>query len=71
MKITYPLTSEQHKVVDEFQRLADEIMSDKLSSMRYYLSAHELKQIDSRLAVLDKLADAGLIKIAPLGDPLT
>ena len=56
------MTDDAKKVIDEAQKLVDEIVRDNSSPFIHYLRAHELKMLDDKFRYLDNLLDAGVIK---------
>ena len=60
------MTKEQ--AVQELQNLVDEIVRENLSPFVHYLRAHQLGLIDSRLALVDRALDAGLVRVREVSD---
>ena len=60
------MTREQ--AFQELQKVVDEIVRENLSPFVHYLRAHQLGLIDSRLALVDRALDAGLVHIREVSD---
>ena len=56
------------EAIEELQKLVDEIVRDNLSPFVDYLRAHQLGLIDSRLALVDRALDAGLVRVREVSD---
>ena len=51
------------EAIEELQKLVDEIVRDNTTPYIHYLRAHQLGLIDSRLALIDRALDAGLVHV--------
>jgi hypothetical protein len=60
------MTKEQ--AIQELQKLVDEIVRENLPPFVNYLRAHQLGLIDSRLALVDRALDAGLVRVREVSD---
>ena len=60
------MTREQ--AIQELQSFVDEIVRDNTTPYIHYLRAHQLGLIDSRLALVDRALDAGLVHIREVSD---
>jgi hypothetical protein len=58
----------KEKAIQELQKLVDEIVHENLSPLVHYLRAHQLGLIDSRLVLVDRALDAGLVRVREVSD---
>ena len=60
--------TELERAIEELQKLVDEIVRDNTTPYIHYLRAHQLGLIDSRLALVDRALDAGLVRVREVSD---